>query len=58
MHLSEAMKPGSFGLRGLKERARTVGGWLDISSHEARGTTIILSVPLSANPQQYEEGGL
>lgn len=58
MQLAEAEKPRSFGLRGLKERARTVGGWLDISSHESRGTTIILSVPLSANLNQYEEGGL
>ncbi len=58
MDLSEATKPGSFGLRGLTERARTVGGWLDISSHGALGTTIILSVPLSGSPGEYGEGGL
>ncbi len=40
-------KPKSFGLKGLSERARTVGGWLDISSG-AGGTSIILSVPLDA----------
>lgn len=39
-------KPKSFGLRGLQERARTVGGWLDISSYGDRGVSIILSVPL------------
>jgi len=35
----------SFGIRGLHERASTVGGWVDLSS-SARGTTLILSVPL------------
>lgn len=38
-------KARSFGIRGLHERARTVGGWVDLSSH-AGGTTLILSVPL------------
>lgn len=41
-------KPRSFGLRGLAERARTVGGWLDVSSRPGAGTTIILSIPLHA----------
>ena len=40
-------KPKSFGLRGLHERARTVGGWLDVSSGAGLGTSIILSVPLT-----------
>jgi len=39
-------KGKSFGLRGLQERARTVGGWLDISSQPGRGTSVIVSVPL------------
>ena len=39
-------KPKTFGLKGLSERARTVGGWLDISSRPGAGTSIILSVPL------------
>ena len=39
-------KARSFGIRGLHERARTVGGWVDLSS-DASGTTLILSVPLS-----------
>ena len=38
-------KARSFGLRGLHERARTVGGWVDLSSGP-KGTTLILSVPL------------
>jgi two-component system sensor histidine kinase UhpB len=39
-------KPRSFGLRGLQERARTVEGWLDVSSQPGQGTSIIVSVPL------------
>ena len=38
-------KAHSFGIRGLHERARTVGGWVDLSSGPG-GTTLILSVPL------------
>ncbi|MEP6504562.1 MAG: histidine kinase [Betaproteobacteria bacterium] len=39
-------KARSFGIRGLHERASTVGGWVDLSSG-AQGTTLILSVPLA-----------
>ena len=46
----ELAKPKSFGIRGLQERAKTVEGWLDISSFENKGTSIILSVPLPASP--------
>ena len=42
-------KPKAFGLRGLAERARTVDGWLDISSQVGQGTSIIVSVPLSTH---------
>jgi signal transduction histidine kinase len=38
-------KARSFGIRGLHERAGTVGGWIDLSSGPA-GTSLILSVPL------------
>jgi signal transduction histidine kinase len=38
-------KTRSFGIRGLHERAGTVGGWVDLSSSPG-GTTLILSVPL------------
>jgi signal transduction histidine kinase len=40
-------KAQSFGIRGLHERASTVGGWVDLGSGPA-GTTLILSVPLGA----------
>lgn len=43
----ERNKPKAFGLKGLQERARTVGGWLDISSREGQGTSITLSIPLT-----------
>jgi signal transduction histidine kinase len=39
-------KARSFGIRGLHERASTVGGWVDLSSGVA-GTTLILSIPLN-----------
>jgi signal transduction histidine kinase len=38
-------KTRSFGLRGLHERAGTVGGWVDVSSNAA-GTVLMLSVPM------------
>jgi signal transduction histidine kinase len=38
-------KARSFGIRGLHERASTVGGWVELSS-DASGTTLILSIPL------------
>jgi signal transduction histidine kinase len=41
-------KARSFGIRGLHERSRTVGGWVDLSS-SSTGTTMILSVPLNPN---------
>jgi DNA-binding NarL/FixJ family response regulator len=40
-------KSRSFGIRGLHERATTVGGWIDLSSGP-HGTTLILSVPLDS----------
>jgi signal transduction histidine kinase len=39
-------KARSFGIRGLHERAGTVGGWVDLSSGTG-GTTLILSIPLT-----------
>jgi signal transduction histidine kinase len=39
-------KTSSYGIRGLRERARTVGGWLDVSSQLGKGTALILSIPL------------
>lgn len=44
-------KPKAFGLKGLHERAKTVGGWLDVSTRSGHGTSIILSIPLVPHSQ-------
>jgi signal transduction histidine kinase len=41
-------KARSFGIRGLHERAATVGGWVDLSS-TSKGTSLILSIPLHSD---------
>jgi signal transduction histidine kinase len=41
-------KDRSFGIRGLHERAATVGGWVDLASSPGGGTSLILTVPLAA----------
>ena len=43
---ADLAKARSFGLRGLHERASTVGGWVDVSS-DGGGTVLMLSVPMS-----------
>jgi two-component system, NarL family, sensor histidine kinase UhpB len=48
-------KMHSFGLLGLKERAQTVGGWLDVVTGSGEGMSLILSLPLDgANPSMME----
>ncbi len=46
--VQEMQKADAFGIRGLHERAKTIGGWLDVSTRQGTGTSVILSVPLSA----------
>lgn len=51
----------SFGLLGLKERAQTVEGWLDVVTGPNEGMTLILSVPLQpsvggAAPEDQVDG--
>lgn len=55
---ADLAKARSFGIRGLHERADTVGGWVDLSSGPS-GTTLILSVPLKdeAAPDAQGAGG-
>jgi signal transduction histidine kinase len=43
---ADLAKERSFGIRGLHERAATVGGWVDLSSTPGTGTSLILTVPL------------
>ncbi len=44
-------KPTSFGVYGMQERARSLGGWLEVSS-SPQGTSVMLSLPLSDNASQ------
>ena len=34
-----------FGVRGMIERARGLGGWAEVSSSPGRGTTVMFSIP-------------
>jgi len=53
---SEMGKPKTYGLKGLQERAKSVGGWLDVSSRSGHGTSIILSVPLPGDATTAHQG--
>lgn len=55
MSMEELQKIDAFGIRGLRERAKTSGGWLDVSSSKGMGTTIVLSIPLSTALQHSLE---
>ena len=51
-------KARSFGIRGLHERADTVGGWIELSSTPGHGTTMLLSVPIgrgSTHPGELDD---
>ena len=39
---------GHYGLAGMKERAKAVGGSLDLHSGPAKGTTVVITVPAAA----------
>jgi signal transduction histidine kinase len=52
---SDISKPHSFGIRGLKERAKTIDGWLDVSSLKGQGTSITLTVPLDKKKEDIQE---
>ena len=52
---ADLSKARSFGLRGLHERAGTVGGWVDVSSG-AGGTVLMLSVPVSGSGHDDDDG--
>ncbi|MBI3369972.1 MAG: response regulator [Burkholderiales bacterium] len=48
---ADLAKARSFGLRGLHERAHTVGGWVEVSSGPG-GTVLMLSVPIADSAGQ------
>lgn len=53
LNQEDLAKARSFGIRGLHERAGTVGGWIDLSSGPG-GTTLILSVPLEPDTDNMD----
>lgn len=46
---SDRMKPKSFGIRGMIERASALGGTLAINAGEAGGTVVAITIPLTEN---------
>lgn len=44
----ELAKPRSFGIRGMRERARYFGGDVDVKSAPGQGTTVTVRIPLTA----------
>jgi len=58
-NVGQTRSSSGFGLKGLSERAKNIGGWLDVSSTPGKGTSITLTVPLPArttNSQVSETG--
>ncbi|MDQ3768637.1 MAG: ATP-binding protein [Actinomycetota bacterium] len=50
--LPEELRPGSNGLRSMRERAATIGGTLEVEHADGGGTVVALEVPLNAVPQE------
>jgi PAS domain S-box-containing protein len=44
---SELNRPDRFGLRGMRERAHSLGGAVDVRGTPGRGTTVSVSLPLA-----------
>jgi signal transduction histidine kinase len=47
MNTDARTKPGSFGLRGIRERVLLLGGTLSVASEPSAGTTVSASLPMS-----------
>jgi signal transduction histidine kinase len=45
-HMDSLAASGHFGLKGMQERAREIGGSMDISSTEAKGTRVSIAVDI------------
>ncbi|GMV51205.1 MAG: PAS domain S-box protein [Nitrospira sp. NTP2] len=54
---ADRTSPGRFGLFNVQERIEAVGGRLALDSHEGRGTSITLMVPLSHAQDSAREMG-
>lgn len=44
---ADLAKKSSFGVRGMIERVRALGGWLEVSGAPGKGTTVMMSMPLN-----------
>lgn len=47
---ARSMGDGHFGLAGMRERARKIGGTIAIESRDGSGTTVTLNVPVVSDP--------
>ena len=48
---NQTARADAFGLRGMAERARVHGGWVEMSSQPGKGTTVMAAVPLAAGSE-------
>lgn len=51
----DQLRKGTFGLIGMRARARSSGGDLEIRSRPGRGTSILVSVPLGAHVDEAQD---
>jgi two-component system sensor histidine kinase UhpB len=54
MLASDRMKPKSFGIRGMIERASTLGGALAVNAGKNGGTIVAITIPLTENADHRE----
>jgi signal transduction histidine kinase len=54
-HLNEDGRPGHYGLRGMRERAKLMGGNLTVWSHLDSGTEVELRIPASRAYETFTE---
>jgi nitrate/nitrite-specific signal transduction histidine kinase len=54
--LSEEWRPGHYGLRGIRERAKLLGGKLEVWSEHDSGTELELSIPASRAYETFLTG--
>jgi len=52
MSASDRMKPKSFGIRGMIERASALGGTLVVNAGATAGTIVAITIPLTENASQ------
>ena len=50
---AERLDPGAYGLTGMKERALLLGGTVEISGADGRGTTVTARIPVREDPRLH-----